>query len=549
MSRHCTHCSEGVGPIDGRCPHGGRLLDLGDDSRYYLSQPYRGGGYTVDLRPGEKLLDRFTIESRLGRGSVGTVYRACDTLRSQTVALKVVPVGSESAANQLKYEMELNARVVEYGHVLRIHDVHAAPYGATALLLVSMECADGSFREWLSRSKDDAPKRQAEGLAFFKQACEGVQALHEAGIVHGDLTPENLLFRQGVLVVSDLGLSRCMHSLQVSGLGRDPQELSGPLGTPAYMSPEQIMAAHPDDVDLRSDLYSLGIILHEICDPRCRPPFGGSCEQLRERHLHMPAPRLENVGPDVTRVVARCLQKDPADRYRSVLELLDDLEGRQAGEDPEAADAGDEQQSEKVRPLWDRACQLIEAGDLTGAGRFCSQILRLWPEHEDARALLEDIQSRSQKAQRFYNAIERGIGSQSLDELSALLCEAVRIYPEHPDGHLVQVQLESIARQYKTVVYSAVAAVGEGRWQEALADFERARQLNPGFPAVARWIDFVREVKRRIEETRAAIDATVSQRNHPKALSLARRLDEYVEQIKAFARQILAAEAEHGTTT
>jgi len=550
MSRYCTHCSKVVEPGDGKRPDCGWPMDGDSGNRYYLTQPYQGGGFTVDLRPGEKLLERFTIESPLGRGSLGAVYLARDGLRSEKVALKVVPIGSESAADSLQQEMELNARVVEYSHVLRVHDVHAATYGGTALLVVSMEYADGgSLREWLCHHRDDLAQRQSEGLAFFKQACRGVQALHQAGIVHGDLKPENLLFRHGVLKVSDLSLSRCLHSLQVSRPRDAPPESPGLLGTPAYMSPEQLMAAHPDDVDLRSDIYALGILLFEICHPRCRPPFGGSYEQLRERHLHTPAPRLEDARPDVARVVARCLQKDPADRYESVLELLADLEGKldvAAAGGPE--DAGEQQRAEQVEGLWDRACQLIEAGDLTAAGRYCSQILRLVPEHEDARSMLEEIQGRSQKAQRFYNTIERGIGYQSLDELSALLREAVGVYPDHEEGHLVQVRLQSIAREYKQVMHGGVAAVGEGHWQEALSDLERARQLNPGFPAIVHWIDFVREAKQQIEETRAAIDTALSQRNHPQALSLARRLDEYVEQIKAFARRVLASEADHGTT-
>ena len=281
----------------------------------------------MNLKPDEKLLDRFIIESRIGQGSFSTVYLAYDDIKSMEVAVKVVPVTSGAVARQLKEEMYLHSRVNEYAHVVRVYDIHSTVHHGLDLLLVSMEYAEGgSFRQWLVQNKDNFQKRQSEGLYYFKQVCKGIQDLHKAGIVHQDIKPENLLFMQGILKVADLGLSRCIHNVQKNN-SRYYQGNAVP-GTPAYLSPEQIMAAHPDDIDLRSDIYSLGVIGFEICHPRCRPPFGGTDQQILERHLHVPAPALENSEAHVVRVIAKCLQKTATDRYATVAELRDDLEGK-----------------------------------------------------------------------------------------------------------------------------------------------------------------------------------------------------------------------------
>jgi serine/threonine protein kinase len=505
----------------------------GGNERCYLSEPGQGGGVAVDLRPGQTLLDRFTIRSSLGRGSCGAVYLAFDAIRSKEVALKVVPVASEPAAQQMRREIELNSRVVDYRHVVRVYDVHAAPCGGLVLLLVSMEYADGgSLRQWLLENKDDVQKRRSVGVDLFTQACYGVQALHEMGIVHLDVKPENLLFVAGILKVSDLSLSRYVHDISAgssSSALNDPQR---PRGTPAYMSPEQLAAPHPNDVDCRSDIYSLAIILFEICHSQCRPPFGGSYEQVRDRHLHMPAPRLENAGDNEGRVVAKSLQKNPADRYATVSQMIEDLQGRGQTELALVPEVSAESQAAKrAADLWLRASECVAAHDLSEAGRLCSQVLGICPEHNDAKRMLEEIQRRDQQARQFYAMIERGLGFQSLQELLHLLQEAVGIYPNHPDGRLVQTQLLSLTRQYDEVIHQAAAAINDGQWQVAQANLDRARQINPCSPAITRLCEFVSEVRMQIETTRHSIDAAVEQGQRDKALFLARGLDDYVRRM------------------
>ena len=139
MSRYCMQCKETVELIEGNCPDCGTQLNNSTYAgRYYISEPNQGPGLTVNLQPGQKLFDsRYTIKSFLGRGSVSTVYLADDNMRSMQVALKVVAVASESVANRLKQEIDLHSKVFDYKHVIRVYDIHSAPYRGIALLLIS----------------------------------------------------------------------------------------------------------------------------------------------------------------------------------------------------------------------------------------------------------------------------------------------------------------------------------------------------------------------------------------------------------------------------
>jgi serine/threonine protein kinase len=511
-----------------------QLIDASHIGKHYISESHKGPSLTINLEPGQKLLDdRYTIKALLNRGRFGTVYLTDDRIRSEEVALKVAPLVSEDLANQLKQNIELHSKVLDYSHVIRLYDVHTVAYEGVVLLLVSTEYADGgTLRQWLSKNRDNLCKRQTEGPFYFKQVCRGIGALHTAGIVHQNLTPENCLSVKGVLKVSELGFSRCMQNVQNSGYNDLHLDLDVSQGTPEYKAPEQFMAARSGDVDCRADIYALGVILFEICDPQGRPPFEGSYWQLRQRHLDIPAPVLENTGANEARVIARCLQKAPADRYATIAQLIDDLESSSSTAVSQTAQAGTQQSIELIPELWEKTCEFMEKGSLNEAGKLCDRILDIVPGFGQARNMRVEIDNRFDRAKDFYETIRQGIGNQSLDQLSTLVAEAVAIYPAHPDGHLIQTQLVSMAGEYKDAMHKGIKAMGKGHWQQAKVNFKRARELNPGMPRIAELIDFVSEVRQRVEAARAKIDAAIQRGDWNKATSWARAVDEYIECVK-----------------
>lgn len=482
------------------------------------------------LAPGTKL-DRFSIVRMLGRGSVGQVYLAHDEFSEQDVALKIVGLGAKKAdelASLLQYEKSVYDKVRDHRYVLKVNDIHQVRHGGAEFLLLSLEYADGgSLRHWLTEYIDDWPLRQSQGLELFKQLCKGVAALHEVGASHLDCKPENFLFKDGVLKVSDLGTS----GLRAQ---RDPSSdnqcrnftVETNVGTPCYMSPEHFTSLR-SDLDCRCDIYSLGIILYEILSPRGRPPFQGDYERLRDLHTAVAPPPLEGAAPNEARAIRRCLEKDPARRYQTVMELLEDLEA----DSTEHIDNGPDAQS-RIDYLWSSACESLDANRPEDCRRFCRQLIDLCPDHEEAREILAQLDARFEEAGGIYSTIEMGMSSRSLDELARLVIAAVDIYPNHPKGANVQIQLQARSEQYLVTMEEGLAALRQGSWEHAKAVFEKARTYNPGAVEVERAIRFAGAVLEQIAETRGFIDAAIEVEAFDRAMTLAEALDQYIENRK-----------------
>ena len=480
-------------------------------------------------------LDRFLIKRHLGSGSLGDVYLAHDSVRAHDVAIKVVDIGpcnSESVGRQLQHEQGLYDQIQDHRHVLKAYDLHQVPWGGTALLILSMEYADGgSFRQWLHDHREDHQTRRTEGLGHFRQICLGVEACHKAGVINCDVKPDNILFVQGQVKIADLGLSFIVNRLMAgrySPLRRQENDDDG--GTPAYMSPEHYTCMDHDDLDARSDVYSLGIILFEILSANCHPPFRGSYRRMRELHTQVQAPSLPDVSEREAGVVKRCLEKEPIRRYQCVGDLLDDLEGRDCGR---LGGDGDEP-IDNAHGSWPQACDCIEWRRFDEASRLCRLVLDEKPEHDDAKRLLQQLEERDTRARQLYSTIERGMDGSSygLDELSELLLEAIETYPDHPAGHVVQVRLDLRAKQYRAAMEEGVSCVQDGEWESALEWFQRARQLNPGGSEADRSGRTVGRILEEVRDARRRIDDAISAGDCDRALAEARGIDRYTDQVR-----------------
>lgn len=496
----------------------------------FLSRPVHDGRAPAPLPAGTRL-DRFIIIRRLGSGSLGDVYLATDELRGHDLAIKVVDVGPcepVGLAERLHSERSAYDRVHDHRHVLKVYDVHAVSLGGTELLVLSMEYAEGgTFRQWLRGHRGNCEVRQTRGLERFLEICRGAAACHQAGVAHLDIKPENVLVVNGVLKLSDFSIATVIRNLTMTGtaVGRSSAANAG-FGTPAYMSPEHFTASCPDDLDPRADVYSLGVVLYEILHPKCRPPFGGSYVRLRDLHLGAPLPELPGADETVRRIVRRCLDKDPAQRYGTAQELLEDLEGPSLVEDESTPDG-----SEGLARDWELTLELLGEGRLAEAGRVCGRILHACPEHADAAALLDQIEERSGQARELYGAIAAGLESLPLEELCALLAEAVETYPEHPAGRAVQIRLEHRSRQYRQAMEEALTSIRRRDWDSSVSWFRTARDLNAGAPDAERPVRFAEEVVRQVRETRQAIDVAIEAGHRTQAMALARGLDEYLDEV------------------
>ena len=260
------------------------------------------------------LAGRYRIAGLLGRGGMGEVYRATDLALGQAVALKFLPetTATDDRALARFYNEVRVARQVTHPNVCRVYDVGVAE----GLHYISMEFVDGEDLGSLLRRIGRLPVDKAVETA--RKLCAGLAAAHEKGVLHRDLKPANVMIDgRGQVIIMDFGLAGLAEQLQ--GDVRS--------GTPAYMSPEQLAGT---EVTVRSDIYSLGLLLYEIFTGKRAFEAASLMELMQLQERAEPASIstvVRDLDPAAERVIMRCLQPDPRQRPASALAVAAGLPG------------------------------------------------------------------------------------------------------------------------------------------------------------------------------------------------------------------------------
>ncbi len=306
----------------------GALLNQPDDTGQ-LDRPAWEAAATLiagvlpdDLKPGTKI-GPYRIEGLLGAGGMGEVYRATDARLSRSVAIKFLSthLADESARRRFQQEAKA-AGSLNHPHIVTVLDVGEI---GDRQFLVSEYMDGGTLRTWCQAKKP--AWRQSVNLMIG--VADGLAAAHEAGILHRDIKPDNILVSSnGYAKLADFGLAKLLERSDGTDMTQTiaAATKSGVIvGTIAYMSPEQA-AGRP--VDARSDVFSFGIVLFEMLTGR-RPFESKNTLELLQQIIHQPARPLGDIQPDLPvtlrLLVDKALEKDPADRYQSMRDLAVDL--------------------------------------------------------------------------------------------------------------------------------------------------------------------------------------------------------------------------------
>lgn len=257
------------------------------------------------------------ILSLLGEGGSSKVYLAHDELINENVALKILKINSQDATALRRFIQEFTIFAAEkHPSITRLIDRSFT----SDFAYITMEFfPGGDLSDRIAKGCS-----AAESLAIVKAIAEGLTVAHSRGIIHRDIKPRNIMFRaNGSLAITDFGIARLDRGYEAAWAAQTLTMVGQAIGTPYYMSPEQI-----DDettVDYRTDLYSLGVLFFE-CLTGVKPFQSESLPEMLEAHLKSPVPVLPVEQRQYQAIVERLMAKKPEDRYESAEELITELQ-------------------------------------------------------------------------------------------------------------------------------------------------------------------------------------------------------------------------------
>ena len=338
-----------------------------------------------------RTLSHFRIVSRIGEGGMGVVYKAEDKNLHRPVALKVLQpdaVGNEE--RRLRFLREARAAAaLTHPNIATIYEVDEAE----GIVFIAMEYVEGKTLRSAIAGK---PLPIREALRIGVEVAEGLARAHQARVIHRDLKPENaMVTADGHVKILDFGLAKLLETRddlktversQLDTISREMTDLGRILGTPAYMSPEQ---ARGQAVDSRSDIFAFGIVLYEMVTGTV--PFQGPTpmDTLSAilKKTAVPATQLNgDVPPELERILGKCLEKDPSERYQDTRDLVVDL--RRLKRDTESQPlARPEEAGPAVAPSarlrrWWRL--LLASGAMVVLAGMVALAWRLWPSAPQA---------------------------------------------------------------------------------------------------------------------------------------------------------------------
>ncbi len=439
---------------------------------------------------GEILGNRYKLLREIGSGGMAWVYLAEDLVDKNQVAVKVLyPQFSQDMSYVQRFIREAKLAIqISSDHIVRILN-----YGADRdVHYLVMEYIEGQDLATTLRKRGPLPWREA--LEIAAQVALALEAANSCGVVHRDIKPQNIMItREGLVKVLDFGIARArtLPSLTQTGF----------VGSPSYIAPEQAMG---EEVDIRSDIYSLGVVLYEMLSGKL--PFEAATPwSIISQHIANKPPALRmaaaDLPPAVEELVNKMLAKDPADRYQTPGELLAAIEAALRGRvdagkrPPQAPRAGQIAALSKAHrlllsSLYERAVEAEQAEEWPQAVNLFNRILKIDPDYRDVSDRLAHAGLQARLA-ALYAAAQKAMQEERWQEAVDELSEIIGADAQYRDAAelltqasraLAEEQTRSrIARLYQ----EGLTHYQEGKWEQAEVCLRQVFEADPGYEQVA----------------------------------------------------------------
>jgi len=445
----------------------------------------------------ERLRNKYRLEEEIGRGGFGIVFRGTDLLLERPVAIKTLflsLMNNDELVRRFMQEAKIAAGL-QHQNIVTIYQVGQSD----EIRFFIMEYVEGiTIKEYLKEHKVFPP---ALAVKIAKGICRALHYAHAKAVVHRDIKPENIIIdRKDRPVVTDFGIAK-------PATGQDLTRTNISLGTPLYMSPEQIRG---DRVDHRSDQYSFGVLFYRMLAGRL--PFQShDLQALTYMHLHEDPPPIRKFNPNVSEeleaIVMRALKKYSHERYPDIFELLKDLERVDVyamSEDSQVLLLSHEEAEEpaqNISEIFRRGMEAFKAKDYAEAVALLEEVLALNPDHDDALYYVDQAKMKQRSLERVSRYFEEGLGLYKQGKYSDAIRAWSRILAVDPSNKqaLEHINMAKSAKQKAQRVeklYRQADEAFRGReYQRALELFSKVLAIDESY----------RDAEKRIKQVRAAI--------------------------------------------
>jgi serine/threonine-protein kinase len=440
-------------------------------------------------------LGKYEIESELGHGGMGVVYRAFDPRLERLVALKTMHSSLAADPDVVKrfYREARAAGKLHHPNIVIIYDIGEAqgtPY-------IAMEFLEGQNLDQIIKSGKQIPLVQK--CDYVVQVCRALHYAHSQGVIHRDIKPANIIAREdGLVKIVDFGIAQ---------IGEGSITKSGViLGTPAYMSPERLRAAHGAQPDSRSDIFAVGAVLYELLTYQRAFPAEEIVAIVTQIQNESPEPVssfISDCPAQLEKIVAKALEKDRDQRYQTAEEFALDLQS-----------LADSVKHEMLDVYMKQAESSIQAGQLTLARESLRRLLEIDSGNLQARSRLQkvvrEIEARK-TAQRIDQAIrtaKEALQTEQYDKAISQLEEALALDPSHQSARQyleLARQRREEGRQIGEHMERAKRMAADVDFTGARAELEAVLALSPRHSGALRMMEWVlkeiaaKEIQRQVE--------------------------------------------------